>query len=272
MLREIKFPTEGIHLYESKHKDGDTVTKHHHASYQILYGLEGNGKIVLGDETTEFNQDCFAFIKPYSEHAIVSNSELTLLVLAFEDSVLEMISQSDWFSNTFGHSFILNMLPFTAVDLRQLLRKMLFEQTRQDELGQWTLKILLYEFLVVVARSIQSSEVNDSNSLRAGRIRKYIDEHYYESLNASDLAARLGISTRHLNNIFKEHFQTTPVQYLTEVRINRAKKMLAETDKDIVSICFEIGYETVPTFYRAFKKVAEVSPRKYREMYQRPFQ
>ena len=267
MLREIQIPDDGIHLYESKHKDGDLVTRHHHASYQILYGLEGKGKMMLGEESSDFLQDSLAFIKPYSEHAIVSDSELTLLVLAFDESVLETIAESDWFTSTFGESFFLNMLPFTAVDLRQLFRKMLFEQTRQDELGQWTLKILMYEFLVVVARSIQSSEVNDSNSLRAGRIRTYIDEHYYESLHAGDLASRLGISTRHLNNIFKEHFQTTPVQYLTEVRINRAKEMLIETDKDIVSICFEIGYETVPTFYRAFKKVVEISPRKYREMY-----
>lgn len=114
-------------------------------------------------------------------------------------------------------------------------------------------------------RSSQSVLVTDFNSLRTERIRSYIDSHYFESLTASDIAARLAIGVRHVNNIFKDRYRITPIQYLTEVRISLAKQLLIDTNKDIVSICFEVGYETLPTFYRAFKNIVGMSPNLFRQ-------
>ena len=48
------------------------------------------------------------------------------------------------------------------------------------------------------------------------------------------------------------------------MRISVAKKLLAETDKDILSVCFEIGYESLSTFYRTFKRYVQMSPNQYR--------
>ncbi|UUZ80110.1 helix-turn-helix domain-containing protein [Paenibacillus sp. P26] len=81
------------------------------------------------------------------------------------------------------------------------------------------------------------------------------------------MAYKLGVGVRHANNIFKESYGMTPVQYLTESRIRVAKKLLIETDKDIVSICFEVGYESLPTFYRAFKNTVGLSPNKFRQQH-----
>ncbi len=86
-----------------------------------------------------------------------------------------------------------------------------------------------------------------------------------EPLTAPDIAAKLGISTRHVNNIFKEQYGLTPMQYLTQIRIQVAERLLAETDKSIISICFEVGYDSVSTFYRCFKAETKVSPNHYRK-------
>lgn len=264
-LKRIELPLRGIHLYESKHLDGDVVDEHHHTIHQILYALEGEGTITLDGKPHEFKQDCAALIVPHSNHSVFSESKLTLLVLAFEESVLDSQARSGLLYSCFETSAFLQLSPFAAADLRQLLRKMLFEQTHQDELNQWALQIYFQEILLVLARANQSAQVTDSNSLRAERIRSYIDRHYFEPLTAGDIAARLGISARHVNNIFKDHYRITPIQYLTEIRISLAKKLLIETDKDIVSICFEVGYETLTTFYRAFKNIVKMSPNMFRQ-------
>jgi AraC-like DNA-binding protein len=91
--------------------------------------------------------------------------------------------------------------------------------------------------------------------------------NYYEPLQAGDLGSKLGISARHVNQIFKDQYQLTPTQYLTEVRVQVAQKLLQESDKDIVSICFEVGYENLSTFYRTFKGVVNLSPNLYRKRY-----
>ncbi|OXM86182.1 AraC family transcriptional regulator [Paenibacillus rigui] len=265
VLKRIDLPVSGIHLYESKHQDGDVVYEHHHGIHQFLFALEGEGTITLDGTRHDCCQDCAALIVPYSNHAVVSDSRLTLLVLAFEETGTDSFARTHLLHTWFKASAMLQLNPFAAAEVRQLLRKMLFEQTHEDAFGPWALHIYLHELLLVLARSSQSSIVTDSNSLRADRIRSYIDRHYYEPLTASDLAARLGVGSRQVNNIFKEQYRMTPIQYMTEVRIKRAQKLLEETDKDIVSICFEVGYETLPTFYRSFKNIVNMSPNRFRQ-------
>lgn len=265
VLKRVDLPVNGIHLYESKHQDGDIINEHHHGIHQFLFALEGEGAIVLDGVQHECRQDCAVLIVPFSNHAVISDSRLTLLVLAFEEARMDSFARARLLQTCFEASAMLRLNPFAAAEVRQLLRKMLFEQSHEDAYGPWALQIYVHELLLVLARSSQSSAVTDSNSLRADRIRSYIDQHYFEPLTASDLAARLGIGARQVNNIFKEQYRLTPIQYMTEVRIKRAQKLLEETEKDIVSICFEVGYETLPTFYRAFKNIVNVSPNRFRQ-------
>jgi AraC-like DNA-binding protein len=67
-----------------------------------------------------------------------------------------------------------------------------------------------------------------------------------------------------MNDIFKRKFNDTPLQYLQKIRINHAKELLLQSDQDIVSICFEVGYETLSTFYRTFRNLVGISPNKFR--------
>lgn len=156
------------------------------------------------------------------------------------------------------------MSPLDGNELRLLLRKLLFEEKREDRFSSWALRIHLHEIMLLLARAKSATSIADADHLRADRIRSYIDSHYYETIGPADLAAKMGTGIRRLNDAFKAQYRMTPMQYLTEVRMSVAKKLLTETDKDVVLICFEIGYESVPTFYRAFKNVVNQSPTQYR--------
>ncbi|WP_407271188.1 helix-turn-helix domain-containing protein [Radiobacillus sp. PE A8.2] len=265
--RILDLDNHGINLYESKHVDGGVVQEHHHTVHQLLYALEGEGKIKLNGTDYPFFQDHVAVITPYTTHSIVSDTKLTVLVLAFDESILETSVQKDLLHQFFAGTRFIQLNPFDSSHVRQLLRKMLYEQTHGDSINFVAMKIFLSELLLKLARSQNHSEAFDANLLRAERLRKYIDTHYYELISAESLSAKLGLSTRHMNNIYKERYQVTPIQYLTEVRIGLAKKMLIETNKDIVSICFEVGFESLSTFYRTFKNSTDVAPNKYRKAY-----
>ncbi|WP_186579649.1 AraC family transcriptional regulator [Aquibacillus kalidii] len=257
----------GINLYESRHGDGGIIEEHHHTVHQILYALEGEGKIRLNGKSYPFKQDYVAVITPLTEHSIVSETKLTVLVLAFEESILETSIQDELLHCFFPETRFIELNPFDSSNVRQLLRKMLYEQSYGDSINFVAMKIFLSELLLKLARSQEQPESFDANVLRAERLRKYIDTHYYEMISAEALSSKLGISTRHMNNIYKERYHVTPIQYLTEVRIGLAKKMLIETDNDIASICFEVGFESLSTFYRTFKNSTDVSPNKYRKAY-----
>ncbi|MBS4222619.1 AraC family transcriptional regulator [Lederbergia citrea] len=267
-VREILLPNYGIHLYESKHNEGNVVNEHHHHIHQILYAIEGQGEILLDGKKYNITQDQFALIVPNSSHSIFSHSRLTLLVLAFDIHSFGTFGEHELNDELFNVSQFFNPNPISSSELRQTLRKMLYEQTSEDSFSGWALKIHLLQILLIIIRSGEKSHIQDTNSLRSERIKNYIDTYYYEPLTTNEIAAKLGISSRYVNTIFKEYYHKTPTQYLTEVRIEIAKKLLTNTNKDIVTICFEIGYETLSTFYRAFKNTMNISPNQYRRLNQ----
>lgn len=261
-----------IDLRESKHREGEAVQEHHHQTHQILYVLEDEGKITLDGTEHHFNQDNVAVITPYSNHSIIANSKLTILVLEFGLANLDADIQAEIIDKHFHESDLLALNLFEAGEIRQLLRKMLYEQSVGKSINRLALKIYLSELLLILMKAREEPRLIDANILRAERLRKYIDTHYYEMINANYISTMLGMSIRHINNIFKEQYDITPIQYLTEVRMELSKKMLLETDKDIVSICFEVGFESLSTFYRSFKNYTNTSPNQYREQYQDPYQ
>ncbi|GAA3408709.1 AraC family transcriptional regulator [Paenibacillus hodogayensis] len=267
-IKWIDLSRNPIYIYEQKHMGGHNVSEHHHQSYQILFVLDGQGSIRLdGGETQELKADDTALLVPFSVHAVMSDSRLTLLVLAFDETALDPETAGQLLHGHLHTSMLMKPSLFTGSELRQQLRKLLFEQSKEPSaLGTLSMRIQLSQLLLTLTRAVQTSTGTGSNRQRAEKIRSYIDSHYFEPLTAADIASKLGISTRHVNNIFKERYDMTPMQYLTEARIRLAQKLLAETDKDIISICFEAGYDSVSTFYRSFKAVAKLSPKSYRQM------
>ncbi|MGG4342947.1 helix-turn-helix domain-containing protein [Paenibacillus lautus] len=269
-IKWIDLSRNAIDLYEQKHTGGHLVSEHYHQTHQLLFVLEGEGAIRLGGELRKLAVDETALIVPYSVHSVMSDSRLTLLVLAFDEAVLDPDMRGQLLHAHFPASCLMKPGLFAASELRQLLRKMLFEQSRElSPLVRLSLKVQLSQLLLLLVRSAGTEATGvgtSSNKLRAEKIRSYIDSKYFDPLTAGDIASKLGISTRHVNNIFKERYDLTPMQYLTEVRIRVAQKLLAETGKDIISICFEVGYDSVSTFYRSFKAVAKLSPKAYREL------
>ncbi|MCJ8006969.1 helix-turn-helix domain-containing protein [Lederbergia wuyishanensis] len=265
-LKEIQLPQYGTYLYESRHKEGDIIHVHHHTIHQILYAIEGEGKISIDGHEYKITQDQSAFIAPHSQHSIYSQSSLTLLVLAFNIGTLEFFDGNELKNPIFQQSRFVQPDLIASSELRQHLRKMLYEQSSENPFSKWALKIHLLNILLTMTRLGEKTQYQDANSLRIEKIKKYIDTHYYDPLTSKDIAAKLGISSRYINSIFKDYYHKTPIQYLTEVRIERAKELLSETDKEIITICFEVGYETLSTFYRAFKNTMSMSPNQYRNM------
>jgi AraC-like DNA-binding protein/mannose-6-phosphate isomerase-like protein (cupin superfamily) len=257
-----------IQIYEVKHNEQYNIQLHHHELTQLLYVIDGSGSIMIDGTLQEISANTAALIVPYSQHAVSSTSRLTLLVLTFDDTSVHEPMRLEWQEHYYKHSDVFQLNSIMSNELRLLLRKLLFEGHRVDRFSKWAIRIHLHEIILLLARAKNAAHITDTISLRAERIRSFIDNHYFEAISSVELAAKMKMSIRHLNATFKEQYSITPMQYLTKVRIGVAQKLLAETNKDIISICFEIGYESLPTFYRTFKNAAHQSPKQYRSQYQ----
>ena len=79
-----------------------------------------------------------------------------------------------------------------------------------------------------------------------------------------DLAVRLGVSTRHLRRLFREHVGATPLQAARTVRVQRAKRLLDSTRMPVSDIAFESGFKSLRTFHRAFRNTYSRHPSTFR--------
>lgn len=95
----------------------------------------------------------------------------------------------------------------------------------------------------------------------------YIDEHYEQDIHLETLAQAYKISSRYLRKIFMEQVGFSAIEYITMLRIERAKDLLKNTQISISDIAMNVGYNSFQYFSMIFKKKTGVSPKDFRNQY-----
>ena len=136
-----------------------------------------------------------------------------------------------------------------------------------DELQDQTMALMRK-----LAREIEQERINRRNQSVAYQIKAYIDRHYADpNLSLNQVSDRFGISPKSVSQLFKEEVGEKFLDYLLQVRFDRAKQMLRETDEPVQSIAEQVGYHHVISFHRAFKKQVGMPPGEYCNLHrQRP--
>ncbi len=98
----------------------------------------------------------------------------------------------------------------------------------------------------------------------------YILEHFHEELSHQALAARIHVTPAHFSRIFKRATKKTYQDFLVEIRLGHACRLLMETDLPIIDVAFESGFGNLSNFNRRFRKKYAMCPREYRKRLKQP--
>lgn len=96
------------------------------------------------------------------------------------------------------------------------------------------------------------------------RIKQYIINHSHEDISLEALGNKVGLSPIYISKMFKEKLGVNYIDFLTECRIEKAKKLMADPDKSLKEISFDVGYHEPNYFSKVFKKMSGLSPTEYR--------
>lgn len=97
------------------------------------------------------------------------------------------------------------------------------------------------------------------------RAKTYIQEHYNDDrICLNTVAASVNVSPNHFSRIFSQESGCTFVEYLTEIRMDRARKLLEDTELKVSEVGYEVGYKDSHYFYYLFKKMQGCTPKDYR--------
>ncbi len=98
----------------------------------------------------------------------------------------------------------------------------------------------------------------------AQRIRDAMHQHVGSGMNITDYAKAFKIARSHFFTLFKEAFDASPIEVLTEIRMNRAKDLLRNTDMSMKEVAFASGYSDPLYFSRLFRRQMGTPPSKFR--------
>lgn len=121
------------------------------------------------------------------------------------------------------------------------------------------------EILVTECESRRRKPATDAENA-AEKIKKYIEDNFRkENLSLGEISRIFSMSPNYICRIFKEKTGTTLLNYINNLKILEAKKMLVQTDKKIWEISQELGYSNQYYFSMGFKKATGYSPKEYRK-------
>ncbi len=112
-----------------------------------------------------------------------------------------------------------------------------------------------------------SNAIELENTSVAENIRDYMEENINSDLTAANLCKRFFVSRNYLYKTFREHFGCTPVEYITQCRLERAKTLLKETKEPVYWVCERVGFHNYTYFCNLFKRKTGVTPMEYRKGY-----
>ncbi|MNP38977.1 Bifunctional transcriptional activator/DNA repair enzyme AdaA [compost metagenome] len=117
------------------------------------------------------------------------------------------------------------------------------------------------------ARSDRSSTGSHDKVERIKNVLNYIHEHYPEPLKLKDLASEINMSEGHFCRFFKQMVQKTPIDYMNNYRIQKACKLLENSNQKMVDIAMDVGFDNLSYFITVFKQHKKSTPSQYRKQF-----
>jgi AraC-like DNA-binding protein len=98
------------------------------------------------------------------------------------------------------------------------------------------------------------------------QVRDLIREGFHEEWTLPDLSREADLSTWHFLRAFRATFGETPHNFLTRLRIERAKDLLTVSSRQITEICFDVGFSSLGSFSTLFRREVGMSPAEFRRL------
>ncbi|HKK61616.1 MAG TPA: AraC family transcriptional regulator [Bacteroidales bacterium] len=154
--------------------------------------------------------------------------------------------------------------------LRNKIEKIMLKLPELDETDRF---IQLLQILNLIAKSneyqllssLNYRNTNLKNAHRINIILDYIMEHYDEDLKLENIAGLVNMNKNAFCRFFKKGTHKTLYTVINEVRIGKACQQLAETDMNVLQVCYASGYNNISNFNKAFKAITSITPLAYRK-------
>jgi AraC family transcriptional regulator, melibiose operon regulatory protein len=150
--------------------------------------------------------------------------------------------------------------------IRSTLEHILFHAENSSSSSYMLLKIYFCELYILLSKMMNET-VGESGKAKNRYVTQgldYLQNFYSSHLSADAVARQVGLSPRHFSRLFAQELGMSVPDYISILRINKAKDLLKNSDMDITGIAYNLGFNSSQYFTTCFKRIEHVTPKTYR--------
>jgi AraC-like DNA-binding protein len=274
---QIPKPTEDSLIYQEDHELVFYDKLHEHEEIQLSYVVKGAGTLVVGDTVSNYTKGDVLAIDGHLPHVFKSDpnaEEKSLMLTLFftKESFgqgffdLEELSEVQTFFRRITNGF-------RATSHLSSLQEAFLSLKDSSKLDRFVILLNILKLMSKAKKQPLSSFVyKKSYSVNEGKrmqdVMSYTMEHFDESIPLETISEVASMTKNAFCKYFKKRTNKTYIQFLTELRIEHACKLLQQKrDSSISLIAYESGFGNLSNFNRQFKMIKKMSPSQYRSLF-----
>ncbi len=254
------------------------LTPHWHENLEIWY-CQCAGKCTLDGHRFSFHQGDIIVINKKVIHSFEIECPEKMVIFLFDYQFLDF-ARSDDCERKFLQPLkmekyqLSSRIPVGHVlheELRNILEELIVLDKKKPFAYELGIKVKLYQILYVFYSNQEYGLCTDVDRKQKRQIQsiqksiEYMEEHFAEDITIEALAKESNLSKFYFIRLFKELTSMTPMEFLTNQRLEYAEQLLYNEEKMITDISYHVGFNSVGYFTKKFKKKYKISPTEYRK-------
>lgn len=275
---EPYFPVKGMGKYTHTLDSSPLTYLHYHNALEIGYCISGSGIFIVDDKVIPFSAGDVSIIFQNEIHIAKSHPEypsvwyfvtldpIQLLRDMAGDGLLRIMNCLN------GCQSFKNIVSSEDDSgIVNTVRIIIEEMQSAEDMHEAAVKGLVLCLLSKLSRLISPINTGNKQSkhntvLRISPVLNYIFKNYHQQLEIPKLAALCGMSVTNFRRTFIKAMGTAPYDYICDFRIRMAAVMLTGTDTPVLDVSMLVGYQSLSSFNRHFKKIMKMTPRDWRQL------
>jgi len=275
--------TEGESFFIGIFQDNlEKSTWHYHNTYEISFITEGSGKRIVADSIEEFQPGDLVFIGRNLPHVWIadketrspSNRTLEMVFLQFTSEVLgsQLLALPEF--KFVSKALIasergIQIVGQTLNEVSELMLQMPYLKGFERMLHFFKIMNIIGESdsnIQLASKDYLKSRFRPANK-RIETIHEYLMNNYREEIDLQRLALLVNMAEGSLCRFFKMNMGLTLFEYLNQIKIEFACKLLMDNDLSVLNVCLDSGFNNLSHFNKQFRKNTGVTPSEYRKRF-----
>ncbi len=243
--------------------------------------LKSKGKRFVGDNISYYREGDLVFIGSNLPHTIYSSAEVMGRKTRHEAILIQFTENFAGlnFSNAPEFKAIYHLLKKSARGLqitgktREVVAKKMIKMNSLEGMNRLIQLLVILDILGKAdeydKRTLSSIEFvrnfQPNEQSRIDRVCTYLNQNYRENMRLEDAAALASMSITAFCRFFKRSTGKTFIDFVSELRVGHACRLLIESDLTIAEICYDVGFNNVSNFNRRFLERQHICPKEYRK-------